>query len=130
MVLGHFGAQKTADYIRRWYWWPRLGQEVEKYCSTCSICQAAKKENRKTAGLLHTLPIPNRPWGSIGMDFVGPFPESEGYDYLWVIICRLTSMLHLIPVKTTIKASELAWLYILEVVRLHGQPESIVSDRD
>ena len=130
MVLGHFGAQKTADYIRRWYWWPRLGQEVEKYCSTCSICQAAKKENRKTAGLLHTLPIPNRPWGSIGMDFVGPFPESEGYDYLWVIICRLTSMLHLILVKTMIKASELAWLYILEVVRLHGQPESIVSDRD
>jgi hypothetical protein len=103
---------------------------VEQYCNTCSICQAAKKENRKTAGLLHNLPILTRPWGSIGMDFVGPFPESEGYDYLWVIICRLTLMVHLVPVKTTTKASELAWLYVTEIIRLHGLPESIVSDRD
>ena len=31
-ALGHLGAQRTADYIRRWYWWPKLGQEVDKYC--------------------------------------------------------------------------------------------------
>src|ERR1700728_942291 len=64
------------------------------------------------------------------MDFVGPFPTSKGYDYLWVIICRLTSMVHLIPVNITVKASELASLYVKEVVRLHGLPDSIVSDRD
>jgi hypothetical protein len=52
------------------------------------------------------------------MDFVGPFPESHGYDYLWVIICRLMSMVHLIPIKTTTKASELAWLYVSEVVKI------------
>ena len=129
-ILGHYGAQKTADYIRRWYWWPRLGQEVDKYCTTCGICQANKTSTQRPVGLLHPLPIPNRPWGSIGMDFMGPFPKSHGYDYLWVIICRLTSMVHLIPVNTTIKASELASLYIKEVVRLHGLPDSIVSDRD
>ncbi|KAJ3478071.1 hypothetical protein NLI96_g10013 [Meripilus lineatus] len=81
-------------------------------------------------GLLHSMPIPDRPWGSIGMDFVGPFPKSNGFDYLWVVICRLTSMVHLIPVTTTIKASELAWLFIKDIVRLHGLPDSIVSDRD
>ena len=64
------------------------------------------------------------------MDFVGPFPKSQGYDYLWVIICRLTSMVHLVPVNTTIKASELSSIYIKEVVCLHGLPDSIVSDRD
>src|ERR1700676_4266299 len=64
------------------------------------------------------------------MDFIGPFPKSQGYDYLWVIICRLTSMVHLVPVKTTIKASELSSIYIKEVVCLHGLPDSIVSDRD
>ena len=64
------------------------------------------------------------------MDFVGPFPESGGYDYLWVVLCRLTSMVHLVPIKTTTMASELAWLYIREIVRLHGLAESIVSDRD
>src|ERR1700691_5483951 len=85
---------------------------------------------QRPVGLLHLLPIPNRPWGSIGMDFVGPFPKSQGYDYLWVIICRLTSMVHLIPVNTTVKVSELSSIYIKEVVRLHGLPGSIVSDRD
>jgi len=129
-ILGHFGSQKTADYIRRWYWWPRLGIEVEKYCDSCGVCQANKTSTQRPVGLLHPLPIPNRPWGSIGMDFVGPFPKSQGYDYLWVIICRLTSMVHLIPVNTTVKASELSSIYIKEVVRLHGLPDSIVSDRD
>ena len=129
-ILGHFGPQKTADYIRRWYWWPRMGNEITKFCDSCGICQANKTSTQRPVGLLHPLPIPNRPWGSIGMDFMGPFPESEGYDYLWVVICRLTSQVHLIPVKTTVKASELAWIYVKEVVRLHGLPDSIVSDRD
>lgn len=64
------------------------------------------------------------------MDFIGPFPKSDGHDYLWVIICRLTSMVHLIPVNTTTTATELAVIYVREVVRLHGLPETIVSDRD
>ena len=76
------------------------------------------------------MPIPFHPWGSIGMDFVGPFPKSKGFDYMWVVICRLTSLVHLTPVNTTIRASELAWVFMREIVRLHGIPESIVSDRD
>src|ERR1700683_3701967 len=116
-----------ADYIQCWYWWPRLGA-VEKYCDSCGICQAIKMSTQRPVGLLHLLPIPNRLWGSIGMDFIGPFPKSQGYDYLWVIICRLTSMVHLVPVNTTIKASELSLIYIKEVVHLHGLPNSIVSD--
>jgi hypothetical protein len=129
-VLGHFGPQKTADYIRRHYWWPRIGQDVEQYCKTCPVCQTTKSSTQRVPGLLHSLPIPARPWSSIGMDFVGPFPESGGHDYLWVVICRLTSMVHLVPIRTTTTASEIAWLYIREIVRLHGLAESIVSDRD
>jgi Integrase zinc binding domain len=107
-ILGHFSAQKTADYIRRWYWWPKMGPEVDRYCDTCGICQANKTSTQRPVSLLHPLPIPNRLWGSIRMDFIGPFSTSHGYDYLWVVICRLTSMVHLIPVKTTIKVLELA----------------------
>jgi len=129
-ILGHFGPQKTADYIRRYYWWPRIGQNVELYCKTCPICQMTKSSTQRVPGLLHSLPVPTRPWRSIAMDFVGPFPESNGHDYLWVIICRLTSMIHLVPIRTTTTASELAWLYVREIVRLHGLAETIVSDRD
>ncbi|OJT07825.1 hypothetical protein TRAPUB_1279 [Trametes pubescens] len=64
------------------------------------------------------------------MDFIGPFPSSHGYDYIRVIVCHLTSMVHLILVNTTNTADELAMIYLREVVRLHGLPKSIVSDRD
>ena len=129
-ILGHLGSTKTAEYTRRWYWWPRMGHEIEKFVSSCGTCQMTKGSNQRPAGLLHTMPIPTRPWSSIGMDFVGPFPLAKGYDYLWVIVCRLTSMTHLVPVTTKTRASELAGDYLREIVRLHGIPESIVSDRD
>jgi len=64
------------------------------------------------------------------MDFVGPFPESGDCDYLWVVICCLTSMVHLVPIHTTTTTSELAWLYICKIVRLHGLAGTIVLDRD
>ena len=60
-VLGHFGAQRAVDYIHRWYWWPRLGHEIDKYCQTCSTCHKTKEENKLPQGLLHSLPIPRQP---------------------------------------------------------------------
>ena len=64
------------------------------------------------------------------MDFMGPFPLSNGHDYMWVVLCQLTSMVHLIPVETTIRASQLTGLYVQEIVQLHGLPDTIVSDQD
>ena len=64
------------------------------------------------------------------MDFVGPFPPSNGHDYMWVVLCRLTLMVHLVPVETMVRASQLVGLYVQEIVRLHGLPNTIVSDRD
>jgi len=64
------------------------------------------------------------------MDFVGPFPESGDCDYLWVVICRLTSMVHLVPIHMTTTTSELAQLYIRKIVHLHRLARTIVSDRD
>jgi transposase InsO family protein len=71
-----------------------------------------------------------RPWESIDMDFIGPFPESEGFDYLWVVICQLSSMVHLVPVNTMTTASQLSPIFLKEIVRLYGLPGSIVCDRD
>jgi len=105
-------------------------KDTQTFCRTCESCQRAKGSNQKTMGKLHPLPIPTKPWDSIGMDFIGPFPKINSYNYLWVVICRMTSMVHLIPVHTTMTAKELSWKYLREIVRLHGLPSSIVSDRD
>jgi len=79
-------------------------------------------------GKLHPLPIATRPWESIGMDFIGSFPEVNGYNYLWVVICRKTSMVHLVPVNMKMTASQLSMIYIREIIQLHGLPSSIVSN--
>jgi Integrase zinc binding domain len=57
-VLGHLGPQKTSEYIHHYYWWPHVGQDAEKYCKTCPICQITKSSTQKVPGLLHSLPIP------------------------------------------------------------------------
>ena len=128
-IVGHYGPERTAEYIRRWYWWPRIYSETEKFCKACETCAQAKEEYQKPAGKLHPLPIATRPWEAVGMDFIGPFPETNGFNYLWVVICRMSSMVHLVPVNTKTTASQLSTIYMREVVRLHGLPSSIVSDR-
>ena len=85
-IIGHFGQFKTAQYIRRYFWWPSMLYDIEVYCKTCSMCMTTKDTNSKLTGLLHSLPIPDRPWQSIGMDFL---PKSNNFDYLLVIIDQL-----------------------------------------
>ena len=107
-----------------------MSQDIESYCKMCGTCATSKDVNSKLTGLLHSLPIPDRLWQLIGLDFMGPLPKSNDFDYLLVIIDRLTSQVHLVPTMTIVTARGIAWLILKEVVRLHGIPESIVSDRD
>ncbi|KAJ3473638.1 hypothetical protein NLI96_g12900 [Meripilus lineatus] len=63
------------------------------------------------------------------MDFIVKLPVSHGYDSIWVVCDRLTRAAHFIPCQESLTASELAWLFLDRIFRLHGLPESIVSDR-
>ena len=63
-----------------------MAQDIESFCMSCGACAASKDANSKPKGLLHVLPIPDRLWQSIGMDFLGPLPQSNNFDYLLVII--------------------------------------------
>ena len=94
-IIGHFSQFKTT-------------QDIEVFCISCGACAAAKDANSKLRGLLHSLPIPDRPWQSIGMDFLGPLPQLNNFDYLLVIIDRLTSQVHLVPTTTTVSAKGIA----------------------
>ena len=134
-IIGHFGQFKTSQYIRRiyirsYFWWPSMSHDIESYCKTCSICATSKDVNSKLTGLLHSLPIPDRPWQSIGLDFMGPLLKSNNFDYLLVVIDQLMSQVHLMPTTMTVTARGITWLILKEVMRLHGIPGSIVSDQD
>ena len=66
---GHFGADKTFEKLSHFYFWPKMRYEVEKYVKNCKVCQYAKGRRQNT-GLYVPLPIPNRPWDMVSMDFV------------------------------------------------------------
>ena len=65
------------------------------------------------------------------MDFITKLPKTTGgLDTIWVIVNRLTKSAHFLPIKETDKMEKLMRTYIKEIVRLHGVPISIISDRD
>ena len=64
------------------------------------------------------------------MDFVIGLPRSkDGYDFIWVIVDRLTKSTHFLPVKSTYSVAKLAKLYVKHIMCLHGVPISIVFNR-
>ena len=85
-TIGHFGQFKTSQYVRRYFSWPSMSHDIESYCKTSGICVTSKDTNSKLTGLLHSLPTPDRLWQSIGLDFMGPLPKSNNFDYLLVMI--------------------------------------------
>jgi Integrase zinc binding domain len=100
-MLAHLGASKTLDYLRDHVWWRDMVSDTKAFCETCQTCQRSKPSNQKPYGLLNPLTIPGYPWESIGIDFVGPMPESTNrngsFDSITVVICLLTGMVQLVP---------------------------------
>ncbi|GFS42569.1 hypothetical protein Acr_00g0080620 [Actinidia rufa] len=127
----HPGGTKMYRDLKETFWWPGMKREIAEFVSRCLSCQQVKAEHQRPAGLLQSLPIPEWKWEHITIDFVVGLPNSpRGCNAIWVIVDRLTKSAHFLPVKTTYSLSKYADLYITEIIRLHGTPVSIVSDRD
>ncbi|KAA0066274.1 pol protein [Cucumis melo var. makuwa] len=127
----HPGSTKMYQDLKRVYWWRNMKREVAEFVSKCLVCQQIKAPRQKPAGLLQPLSIPEWKWENVSMDFITGLPRTlRGFTVIWVVVDRLTKSVHFVQGKSTYTASKWAQLYMSEIVRLHGVPVSIVSDRD
>jgi hypothetical protein len=128
-AAGHPGRSKTLELVTRNYYWPQQRQYVNRYVDYCDTCRRIKQIKHAPFGLLQPLQIPERPWESISMDFITELPEEEGSNTIWVIVDRVTKMAHVVACVDTMGPKELADRFLTHMVRTHGLPSSVISDR-
>ena len=96
----HPGSTKMYQDLKQHYWWTKMKIEIARYVAKCDTCRRVKAIHMKTAGPLQSLPIPTWKWEDISMDFIVGLPRTaKGYDSIWVIVDRLTKIVHFLPVR-------------------------------
>lgn len=92
--------------------------------STSKIC------NTHLGGLLQPFPIPHKIWKDIVIDFIIGLPNSKSYMVILVVVDRLSKFCHFIPLKGDFSSSTVVVAFINNLLKLHGVPRSIVTDRE
>ena len=129
-TAGHRGVEKTYALVRERFHWPGLRRTVQEYVGSCSTCVRAKVPTHKPYGYLVPLPVPRRPWDSVSIDFISGLPESGGFGRILTVVDRFTKLVHLLPVPKIMSGEQLWQVFVNGVVKYHGYPSDIVSDRD
>ena len=133
-LAGHFGQAKTLQLASRKYFWKEMAKEIKSYVKSCDICQRTKVLRHRPYGEMVALPLPDRPWKEISMDFITGLPPSvryDGvYDAIFVVVDRYTKFARYLPTRKDTSAVDMAELFLTTIVTSYGMPSGIVSDRD
>ncbi|KAK2899769.1 hypothetical protein Q8A73_012898 [Channa argus] len=125
----HPGVDRSIHLLRRHFWWPSLVKDTREFVAACATCARGKTPKKPPDGLLQPLPIPSRPWSHTALDFVTGLPPSHRNTTILTIIDRFSKAVHFVPLPKLPTATETAELLTQHVLRLHGIPRDIVSDR-
>jgi hypothetical protein len=129
-LMGHFSVKKIEEILAGHFFWPKMERDVERFVAHCTTCQKAKS-HLNPHGLYMPLPIPSAPWEYISIDFVLGLPiTKKGKDSVFDVVDIFSRMVHFIPCHKTDDAIHVADLFFCEIVRLHGVPNTVISDRD
>jgi hypothetical protein len=126
----HHGGTKMYQDLKKNFLWSNMKVDIAKYVAECDTCHRMKASYLKSAGVLQPLSIPMWKWDDISVVFIVGLPlTARKKDSIWVIIDRFTKTAYFIVVHTTYSVLKYAELYMDQIVRLHGIPKIIISDR-
>ena len=106
-----------------------MTKEVKRYMEGCDQCQRMKNRAEILAGKLRPNQIPEKLWQHILVDFITKLPTSKGHDSILVVCDRFSKMSYFVAMTEKTMAEGLARLFRDNVWKLHGLPESVISDR-
>jgi hypothetical protein len=127
---GHEGVHRTLHRLRWDFHFPNMRRLVQDFVRACMTCQRFKSEHLHPAGLLQLLPVPSAVWADIAMDFIEALPRVHGKTTILSVVDRFSKYCHFIPLAHPYTAESVAQAFFTDTVRLHGIPQSIISDRD
>ncbi|KAL4354775.1 hypothetical protein GQ457_06G031370 [Hibiscus cannabinus] len=129
-IGGHAGITRTFRRLAANFHWTGMRREVRRFVSECQVFQRMKSDSLTPAGLLQPLPIPNQVFEDISIDFIVGLPKSNGKEAICVVVDRLTKYAHFFSLPRQFDSELVARILVQGVIKLHGIPRSIVSDRD
>jgi transposase InsO family protein len=127
---GHSGMKASYKRLNQVFYWPGMKKDLDNFVLLCPVCQKNKGENCPYPGFLDPLHIPDMVWTHISMDFIEGLPKSNGKEVIFVVVDRLSKFAHFIPLSHPYTVQTVARAFIDNVMKLHGPPLAIVSDRD
>lgn len=129
-IGGHTGIAVTYHRLASNFFWKQIRKDIQAFVAACQICQQIKDSHLHPACLLQPLPIPDQVFQYIAMDFITCLPSSKGKTTSMTMVDQLTKYGHFIPLPSSFSTHNAAEAFVVGIIRLHGPPRTIVSDRD
>jgi transposase InsO family protein len=130
MAWGMKGQKKILHHMRRYFFVPGAWAAVLEHVCACEVSQQNKVENLHPVGLLQPLDVPMIVWAHVSMDFMEGFPRVNGKTIILTIMDLFSKYAHFLPMSHPYTTTSVAKVFFDAIIKLHGIPESIVSDRD
>ena len=129
-IGGHSSMLRTYKRIASNFYWVGMKWNTQNYVWQCDVCQQSKSDTLTPAGLLEMLPILDRVWEDMSMDFIEGLPTSNGFSIILVVLDRFSKYGHYIALKHPYSAKTITEAFVKEVLWLHSMSWSIMSDRN
>ena len=129
LVAGYGSRWKMTELVTRNYWWPGIMRNIGRYVERCNMCQRIKNRIEEVAEKLKLSEMPEKPQIYLMVDFITKLLLVAGKNAILVVCDKLSKITHFVATTEGTLVKRLAKLFKDNIQKLHGLPESVVSDK-